>query len=178
LNWPILLLNLVLVITAILAGYHRAEVVVDDDQEERGMAEPGAPSERLSELREALRQHRGLALQALADTRRTLNRAEQLFGAEPFRQWEGVAERLNCVIPAFRSENARLRALDTRDILAFQLDSLITFAAPQYTPDQSQVARVDESRAAMHALSGRLESLERGRGERRSQPDSDAAEAA
>ncbi|HET7602980.1 MAG TPA: hypothetical protein VFK36_08185 [Gemmatimonadales bacterium] len=185
LNVPILLLNIVLVITAIVAGYHREEVIHSFERLEPGpmmsaLPEPAVrsaadedlalsadteavlqPSEdRVEALRVKFRQHAASVTDAVSRASESLNRADELTSVDPYQQWQAVADRLNCMIPMFRAENARRRALDTRDILAFRDDATISFEAPQYVPDAGQVARLKELRVMEASLNRKLAVLE------------------
>lgn len=142
-NLPIAGLNLVLVISATIAGYFRerrkfdllATAPADDEEFARAkQAEREALDrvrlEREEEMRQraeerrtltdALAQNRSRAREALGAAETSLHRAAVLLDADLFRDWAAKAERLGKMIPLFRSENARLRGLDVEDIKAFR----------------------------------------------------------
>jgi hypothetical protein len=185
LNFPILLLNIVLVITALVAGYHREEVIHSFERLEPGpmipaFSEPALrltadegsafvgeteaviqpAADRVEALRAKYRQHVGSMGDAMSVAGEALNRADELTTVDPYQQWQAVADRLNCMIPLFRAENARRRALDTRDILAFRDDATISFEAPRYVADAGQVSRLKELRVMEQSLNRRLALLE------------------
>ena len=89
--------------------------------------------------------------------------AQQLAVSDPMREWQGVASRLQCGISMFRSENARIRNLDSRDIRAFASDAAIDFPRPVFEcgPEvmgsiTAQAARLSELSAACESLSSRV----------------------
>jgi hypothetical protein len=127
-NGPILFLNLALLITAAIAAYssHRASLTGKGGGDPREEALDG----RMRELRDELRGARDRAWAAARDAQAALTEVRYLVRARPLQHWQGKAERLRRVIPLFRAENARLRALDPSSILAFQGDVPIELPAP------------------------------------------------
>ena len=75
---------------------------------------------RIRDLRSLLRSRRLEMSKHLAVAHRAHARGVQLINCQPMREWRTVATRLQCAIPRFRAENARLRSLDPRDIKAFR----------------------------------------------------------
>ena len=74
---------------------------------------------RIHALRSLLRSRRLEMAKHLAAAHRAHARGVQLIDCQPMGEWKSVATRLQCAIPRFRAENARLRSLDPRDIKAF-----------------------------------------------------------
>jgi hypothetical protein len=134
-NRPILGFNLVLVIAAAVAGFHRYRLRVTSEQKLEALAscagEPAhtatanseatstIPPSRLLQLRHGLQQHRLDLCSHLEEADRALGNAKQLAECQPMREWKAIESRLECIVPLFRAENARMRHLDTRTILAF-----------------------------------------------------------
>lgn len=130
-NLPILVLNLVLVIAASLAAY----LAKGETLEQRRLVDPRLREldVELGRLREDAREHRERLRQLGADVLDRLALARRLLRARPLAGWEGKAQRLGGVVPLFRAENARERALDPANILAFQRPSAVPL--PALDPD-------------------------------------------
>jgi len=116
-NWPILFLNLALVITAAVLGYAAAQA---DLGEKRG------EHPDLVKLREKCVELQGQQLAvdhearaAAGQAHMAVSRVGHLLNAHPLRGWESKVQRLMSVVPRFRGENARLRGLDPANIKAF-----------------------------------------------------------
>jgi hypothetical protein len=117
-NWPILLLNLTLAISAIAASYLHDEHRIVDIR----LADP-----RLAQLKQRLAMLRDTH-RSQAPTLRTLeplvqshiSSAKYLAQSAPLREWRSKAKRLEDIVPLFRTENARQRGIDVHNILAFQ----------------------------------------------------------
>ncbi len=118
LNFPILLLNLTLVIVASAAAYMESEATVRETRADAPQASD--LEEKLSALRkQALREKeimRGLATVFESNAAK----ARYLEQSSPLRDWSAKAKRLDAVIPLFRAENARVRGLDVQNIRPFQ----------------------------------------------------------
>lgn len=136
-NLPILFLNLVLVLTAVVAGYQREKrrfVVTPQlalhtaEEHRRSMAAHNAALDALYGQFVARREAAHGATRAVG---LGILRAEHLLDADLFRDWQGKAERLRRAIPLFRTENARLRGLDVVDILAFRTPAEMALPTPQ-----------------------------------------------
>ena len=69
-----------------------------------------AISLRIGDLRSLLRSRRLEMAEQLAAAHRANARGVQLINCDPMREWKSVASRLQCAIPRFRAENARLRS--------------------------------------------------------------------
>ena len=117
LNVPILFLNITLALCAALLGYlHHTESLE---------VEPLRPSKA-----RAAREHH-LARRAAAEAERAeicdlqaeidthIKRVHHLMDSRPLLDFKAKTERLRAIIPAFRTENARARGLDSRSIRAF-----------------------------------------------------------
>jgi hypothetical protein len=162
-NLPILGLNIVLVIVAAILGLKRHEVVVTAARKRAyatwvpaGANATSAPddpvADRISHLRSLLRSTRtdlGIQL-SVAET--SLGRASQLTGAAPMREWNAITRRLAGVIHLFRSENARLRHLDSRDIRAFDAPALIDFPPPSLDVSTELAAQLEGLRERLQDL--------------------------
>lgn len=130
-NLPILVLNLVLVIAASLAAY----LAKGETLEQRRLVDPRLREveAELARLREEAAGHRERLRQLGAEVLDRLALAQRLLLARPLAGWEGKAHRLAGVVPLFRAENARERALDPANILAFQRPSAVPL--PAVDPD-------------------------------------------
>ncbi|HET9985629.1 MAG TPA: hypothetical protein VFQ38_18650 [Longimicrobiales bacterium] len=126
-NLPILVLNLVLVIAASLAAY----LAKGETLEQRRLVDPRLKEleAELGRLREEAQGQRERLRQLGADILDRLALAQRLLHARPLAGWEGKAQRLAGVVPLFRAENARERALDPANILAFQRPSALSLPA-------------------------------------------------
>ena len=115
-NIPILILNLVLAIAAAVAGY-----LVTRDWIRGRLHSPHADTlrVRLQELRAEAAARRQALVRLDAAVAHELSLATYLVGSRPLRGWEARADRLRAVVPRFRSENARVRGIDTANIAAF-----------------------------------------------------------
>lgn len=140
-NLPVLGLNLVLVIAAIVAGYqrHNSNVTIGEEPPKAVPAPVDNRAERISALRASLRQQREGAMLLASDIETVAGKVYHLLRARPLLEWGGKANRLEAIVPMFRAENARLRAMDTRSIRAFstparlelpEIDPTAPFAEP------------------------------------------------
>ena len=116
-NVAILLLNAALVLAAAVAGFsHSSENLSDNLTEDPNYVEVRA---RVSRLQAEVLKHKQQARDSSAPVRSGISKVHHLMEANPLREWRAKAGRVEGVIPLFRSENARLRSLDPREILAF-----------------------------------------------------------
>jgi len=167
LNWPILGLNVVLVIVATVAGYFRSDLVVKRDCGDEAPAAALVPAEvvdlkpRLALLRCSLAERRSEIAGSIDRAELSYARAQLLVHCDPTAQHEAFAERLRSVVSLFRAENAKARCLDTRDIRAFQkppaslqLEAPVRPKTPTELLDlaETQRQRLDELIAASHAI--------------------------
>ena len=113
LSFPILLLNMTLVLCAISAAYfHRR------DRRQEVFNESPFESERERHIDSA----EGSAARVsgvLADLVRNIRELKSLLTEQPLKEWRGVVHQLEAVIVLYRSENGRARDLDPRSIPAF-----------------------------------------------------------
>jgi hypothetical protein len=73
-------------------------------------------------------------------------RIHYLMESHPFRDWQGKQDRLQSVIQIFRGENARLRGLDTANIVAFREQGTILF------PDIDETEELRKPKELDHLL--------------------------
>ncbi len=116
-NVAIMVLNIVLALSAALIGYLAHKSIVGGRQENPQLA---AIRNRIAESHAVARQTR-LSVQQ-AETRITddLSELDRFTSSRPLAGWEANADRLKSVVQVFRSENARLRGIDSANILAFR----------------------------------------------------------
>ena len=137
-NTPVMFLNFVLVFCAALAGYLKQSENMEYDAAPPRKAD--AARERLQSARQAVESQRALVCDTMNRLDGAIQRVRYLAGAGRFVDPSGKADRLRRVVPLFRSENARSRGLDPRDILAFR-----TFTPLDLPPaDLSQPVQVPE----------------------------------
>lgn len=113
LSFPILLLNLTLVLCAISAAYfhrrdRRREYFDESPFEEQRRALVSSAeetAERVSEL--------------LSTSVRHIRELRTMVAAQPLRRWRSVVHQLEAAISLYRTENGRLRGLDPRSVPAF-----------------------------------------------------------
>lgn len=158
-NRPILLLNIALVIVAILLGYlgekGRFSAVPALDRE----AELRRLRGGVDELRQRFDDRRRAAYDAVRRATIIDARIQALTDARVLKDFEAKRSRIASAIPLFRAENARLRGLDTADILAFQAPPRIDLPSAEDLSLVIQLPRAVETyRAEIAALQ---ESLER-----------------
>jgi len=122
-NGPILLLNIVLVLTAVTAAYHAA----DSRLVEGRLVDPVIPElkSKLASLRMELVNNRQTLRTLDAEIQASIARAKYLASTRPLSEWEAKARRLKAVVPLFRAENARARGVDPENIVAFKQPSLL-----------------------------------------------------
>jgi hypothetical protein len=126
-NFPIMLLNLVLALTATAAAYLHDQTRIVETR----LFDP-----RMSSLKEDIMTYRQ---EILTQRQRwgTLNieieeqiaQAKYLAQSCPMRASQAKIQRLEGLVSLFRSENARLRGIDVRNIAAFQEDRKLEYRA-------------------------------------------------
>jgi hypothetical protein len=116
-NVAIMTLNIVLALSAALIGYLGHKGLVGGRQENPQLA----GMRRCIEESHALVKQTRLHVQH-AETRITddLSELDRFVSSRPLAGWEAKADRLKSVVQVFRSENARLRGIDSANILAFR----------------------------------------------------------
>jgi hypothetical protein len=110
-------LNIVLALSAALIGYLGHKGMVGGKQENPQLA---AIRNRIAESRATVRQTRLSVQQAELRITDDLSELDRFVSARPLAGWEAKADRLKSVVQVFRSENARLRGIDSANILAFR----------------------------------------------------------
>jgi hypothetical protein len=126
-NVPILWLNIVLALAAAVAAY-----LATRDAVRGGLISPRAAAlrTRITELREEAVRRRAEMVRLDAAIGRDFARADYLLASRPLTGWEARAERLRAVVPRFRSENARVRGVDTANIAAFRRPPQLELVLP------------------------------------------------
>ncbi len=116
-NFPIFLLNSVLVIVATAGAYLESNARI-----ETRLADPktSALQARLSSFQLEALTHRQKLRALDSDIQASLAKARYLAKSLPLRDWQAKAKRLEGVIPLFRAENARQRGIDVQNVVAFQ----------------------------------------------------------
>lgn len=127
-NLPIFLLNVTLVLTAISSAYFvssgrvaRVKKTPSDVERLQSLqAKIAAKQAEVREMELRILGTRSKVRELDSSIRTNLGRARYLANSSPFRDCEAKANRLEGIIPLFRAENARLRGLDTHNVVAFQ----------------------------------------------------------
>jgi hypothetical protein len=152
LNWPILLLNMVLAFTAAVAAYLST----------RGRVNGVVVSPRVAALKQrvsALMLEAGARRHAMAqaDTaiHRQFGRVEYLLRSRPLSGWRAKAQRLEAVLPSFRAENARLRGIDTANVAAFRSPAQLQLTLDEDEVFLTSAAELDEYRQLHRTLQAR-----------------------
>ncbi|MDT7818292.1 MAG: hypothetical protein QOJ42_8208 [Acidobacteriaceae bacterium] len=142
-NWPIFLLNATLVITAAGGAYLESKSRILPNY----MGDPRVPSaqESIRALRQRALEGRARIRDLDSNIKANLGRARYLAHSNPFVDWEAKGERLEGLIPLFRSENACLRGLDTSNIRAFDQRKPLDLVPP----GQGESFRVPEQMAEL-----------------------------
>lgn len=122
LNVPILFLNLVLILAAAAAAYLESKDRIVHQVRVRPKAyDPGPALHLAGEVR---RLRADLTARS-RDIQESITRVRQLCSSTPLKEWRAKAERLDGLVPLFRTENARRRALHVSSIVAFQSPNFI-----------------------------------------------------
>jgi hypothetical protein len=143
-NAPIVFLNIVLVLAAVLIGYATATGHFSSDEKDYGAEE----TERLVE-------RRNVAHAALRIAERSLARIRHVAGADLLKDLEAKKARISCAVPLFRTENARLRGLDVADVLAFRV------APPVHLPSADELGMRIETPPEIRELEAEAQHLRR-----------------
>jgi hypothetical protein len=149
-NLPILLLNLVLAISAAVAGY-----LATGGRLRGTLTNPrvAAMRRRADELRSEITGRREAIHRIEMATIKEFHRADYLLRSRPLSGWEAQAQRLEAIIPRFRSENARFRGIDSSSITAFRSSPRLELGPveePQLTPP-AELADHRETFDRLHA---------------------------
>lgn len=114
LSFPILLLNMTLVICAISAAYfHRR------DRRREHFDESPFDEERMT-LVHAAEEAANEISSLLSSVVRHTRELRSLLAARPLKQWRSVVHQLEAAVSLYRTENGRARGIDSRTIPAFQ----------------------------------------------------------
>lgn len=128
-TFPILLLNLTLVLCAICAAYfHRRDSRSEHFNE--------SPFEE--ERREFIERGEAVAAETsrlLADVSRDIREVKSLVTMNPVLDWPTVAHQLESVVTLYRAENGRARGLDPRMISAFRESTDLKIPEPSLNGD-------------------------------------------
>jgi hypothetical protein len=116
-NVAIMVLNIVLALSAALIGYLGHKGMVGGKQENPQLA---VLRNRIADSRETVRQTRLSVQQAELRITDDLSELDRFVSSRPLAGWEAKADRLKSLVQVFRSENARLRGIDSANILAFR----------------------------------------------------------
>jgi len=117
-NYPILLLNIVLVISAATLAYLESHATVTekgDSPANRGDSDLNTGNQQQHASEEAKR------ISSLdIESQIWIAKAKYLAGLSPLRDWRGKAKRLEALVPLFRAENALRRGIDVHNIAGFK----------------------------------------------------------
>ncbi|MEX2110732.1 MAG: hypothetical protein WD802_09035 [Gemmatimonadaceae bacterium] len=124
-NKAILWLNIGLVLAAMTLGFVYKKEDLTDLQGEHASLRP--LRKKVLALERTALNHARAARIAMSGAAAEAGRIHYLMQSHPFRDWQGKQDRLQSVIQIFRGENARLRGLDTANIVAFREPGTIQF---------------------------------------------------
>jgi hypothetical protein len=113
LSFPILLLNMTLVLCAISAAYFHQR-----DVRQEVFNESPFETERVQQI-DFAETSAAKVSHVLADLVRSIRELKSLVTEQPLKEWRGVVHQLEAVIVLYRSENGRARELDPQSIPAF-----------------------------------------------------------
>jgi hypothetical protein len=140
-NTPILWLNIGLVLAAMTLGFVHKKEDLTDTQGEHASLRP--LRKKVQTLERAALGHARAARAAMSGAAAEAGRIHYLMQSHPFRDWQGKQDRLQSVIQIFRGENARLRGLDTANILAFREPGTILFPEIDETEELRRPTELD-----------------------------------
>ncbi|TVR66595.1 MAG: hypothetical protein EA422_01685 [Gemmatimonadales bacterium] len=143
-TFPVLLLNLTLVLAAISAAYfHRR-----DRRSERFDESPF--EDRRQVFIEQGEEVAGEVVRLLAEVPRDIREVKSLITLNPMGEWPQVVTQLESVVSLYRAENGRVRGLDPRRIPAFAAPPEFNLVAPSpngelvtRSPDEYEVERAE-----------------------------------
>ncbi|MGH8435065.1 MAG: hypothetical protein ACRERX_11405 [Pseudomonas sp.] len=144
-NWPIFFLNLVVALTAAIAGFLASTDSISGHFEDPKLVGLRA---RLLELKKALLDRKAGISQKEAQILEQFSIAQHLLKSQPLAGWTGKANRIRSVIPLFRSENAQIRGIDPVTIAAFRKPAVFQFQAVE-----SAIAEPDDLKVYMARFS-------------------------
>ena len=157
-NSAILVLNLVLALSAALIGYLGHKGMVGGRQQNPELTAMRAriadEHARASEMRLRVQQ---------AESRITddLSELDRFITSQPLAGWEAKADRLKATVQLFRSENARLRGIDSANIMAFRNPIAIEWPDMAQPHHYTEPAEVREYREEFARLRAELQAYDR-----------------
>jgi len=140
-NDAIVLLNIGLVLAAMTLGFVYKREDLTDRQGEHPSIKPLKRRIQILE-REALG-HAHAARIAISSAATEAGRINHLLESHPLRDWQAKQDRLQSVIVQFRGENARVRGLDTANIVAFAQPNRIVFPEVDENEDLRRPTELD-----------------------------------
>lgn len=152
-SFPILLLNLTLVLCAIAAAYfHRHDARVEKFNEDVFEDDRSVLVDQAEEIAEEVN---ALLASILRDTRRLRGAVTGDSGTE----WRAVIPQLEAVIALYRSENGRARGVDSRTIPAFREPVGLAVDFPSGNGTGLRVRAPDELEEERSRLQARFDDL-------------------
>ncbi|HEY3112625.1 MAG TPA: hypothetical protein VGJ62_02955 [Gemmatimonadaceae bacterium] len=140
-NDAIVLLNIGLVFAAMTLGFvHKREDLTDREGEHPSIK---PLKKRLQVLEREALGHAHAARVAMSSAATEAGRINYLLESHPLRDWQAKQDRLQSVIVLFRGENARVRGLDTPNIVAFAQPSRIVFPEVDENEDLRRPTELD-----------------------------------
>ncbi len=140
-NDAIVLLNIGLVFAAMTLGFVHKREDLTDRQGEHPSIKP--LRKRLQALEREALGHAHSARIAMSSAATEAGRINYLLESHPLRDWQAKQDRLQSVIVLFRGENARVRGLDTPNIVAFAQPSRIVFPEVDENEDLRRPTELD-----------------------------------
>jgi hypothetical protein len=124
-NNAIVWLNIGLVLAAMTLGFVHKKEDLTDRQGEHPSLKP--LRKRMHQLEREALAHAHAARISMSSAATEAGRINHLLESHPLRDWQAKQDRLQSVILLFRGENARVRGLDTANIVSFATPSRIVF---------------------------------------------------
>jgi preprotein translocase subunit SecG len=140
-NDAIVLLNIGLVFAAMTLGFVHKREDLTDRQGEHPSIKP--LKKRLQVLEKEALGHAHAARIAISSAATEAGRINHLLESHPLRDWQAKQDRLQSVIVQFRGENARVRGLDTANIVAFAQPNRIVFPEVDENEDLRRPTELD-----------------------------------
>jgi len=152
-SFPILLLNMTLVLCALTAAYfHRRDGRRERFDESPYEDERHALIERGEDLAEQ-------AAGELADLSRAIRRLRSTARSRPAEDWHSVVRRLEAAVGLYRTENGRVRERDPRSLPAFSEPPSLGVDPERAAGQSFQMIPVDEYVAERDRLAGRFQDI-------------------
>ncbi|HEX9220445.1 MAG TPA: hypothetical protein VF858_08150, partial [Gemmatimonadaceae bacterium] len=130
-----------LVFAAMTLGFVHKREDLTDRQGEHPSIKP--LRKRLQALEREALGHAHSARIAMSSAATEAGRINYLLESHPLRDWQAKQDRLQSVIVLFRGENARVRGLDTPNIVAFAQPSRIVFPEVDENEDLRRPTELD-----------------------------------